>query len=714
MNRRIAVDTNSHSPSARGSAKGGGGAILAALTLALASLALLAGCGNGNGSGSEAAAQPEAPAAYLARPVQDDVFYFVMPDRFANGDPGNDLGAASGISRGGFNPRHKAWFHGGDLQGLAGKLDYLQGLGVTAIWMTPILRNRAVQGDSAAYHGYWIVDFTEVDPHFGSDAGLRELIEAAHARGIKVFFDIITNHTANVIHYRQCHKEDGSFQDGLTGCAYISRAETEAGNGYTPFLPPGMADVKRPAWLNDFQWYNNQGDFLPEGESVIRGDFSGLDDLDTSQREVTDGFIAIYTDLIDRFRPDGFRIDTVRHVELEFWQAFAPAILAHAREAGIPNFTVFGEAYIQNAQQLSVFTRHGRLPSVLDFALQEELRKVLADGMSPQLLADLLAADDFYASAGKDARDLMTFTGNHDMGRIGYFLNQGTASASASPEERLARAALAHSFIFFARGVPVIYYGDEQGFTGDGVDQDARENMFPSQVDIYNDNVLLGTDATTAEDNFNPRHPLYLHLAALAEAYGASPGVRRGLQAVREHTTDGATLALSRLHGDPARDTLALFNFGKAPANAQLPAWSADYELRYGEGASHAVNGDTLSVRLAPLSAALLVGTGNLPEAPLPEVSASASIEEHGEGRFLVVDFTLEEGAMARQEAPLRIASRWAGAGAADNASTDTSPPWRAVFPLAPGAAPTSVTLNVTLDGFAAPRASKDMTLPVN
>ena len=699
--------------SAFGKAKGGGGAVLRACLAALM-LAFLAGCGNGNGSGSEPSAQPEAPAAYLARPVQDDVFYFVMPDRFANGDPGNDLGAAAGISHGGFNPRHKAWFHGGDLQGLAGKLDYLEGLGVTAIWMTPILRNRAVQGDSAAYHGYWIVDFTEVDPHFGSDAGLRELIDAAHARGIKVFFDIITNHTANVIHYRQCHQADGSFQDGLTGCAYISRAETEAGNGYTPFLPPGMADVKRPAWLNEFQWYNNQGDFLPEGESVIRGDFSGLDDLDTSQREVVDGFIAIYSDLISRFRPDGFRIDTVRHVELEFWQAFAPAILAHARAIGIPNFTVFGEAYIQNAQQLSVFTRHGRLPSVLDFAFQEELRKVLADGMSPQLLADLLAADDFYASGSNDARDLMTFTGNHDMGRIGYFLNEGTVSASASKEERLARAALAHSFIFFARGVPVIYYGDEQGFTGDGVDQDARENMFPSQVDIYNDNVLLGTAATTAEDNFNPRHPLYLHFAELADAYGANPAVRRGLQAVREHTTDGATLVLSRLHGDPPRDTLALFNFGTAAANVQLPAWSADYELRYGLGTSHAVTGDTLSVRLAPLSAALLAGTAALPEAPLPEATASAAIEEHGEGRFLVVDFTLEEGALARQEAPLRIASRWAGAPTADNASTDTSPPWRAVFPLAPGAAPTSVTLNVTLDNFAAARTTQELTVPVN
>ena len=133
--------------------------------------------------------------------MRDDIFYFVLPDRFDNGDPGNDQGSATqALSRGGFDPRHKGYYHGGDLAGVERRLDYLQQLGVTAIWLTPLLRNRALQGDSAGYHGYWILDFSEIDPHLGTNEDLRQLIDAAHRRDMKVFFDIITNHTADVIH----------------------------------------------------------------------------------------------------------------------------------------------------------------------------------------------------------------------------------------------------------------------------------------------------------------------------------------------------------------------------------------------------------------------------------------------------------------------------------------------------------------------------------
>ena len=106
----------------------------------------------------------------------------------------------------GYDPTDKGFYHGGDLKGVIDKLDYIQDLGTTAIWLTPSFKNKPVQGDaganvSAGYHGYWITDFTQIDPHLGTNADLKTLIDRAHATGMKVFFDIITNHTADVIDY---------------------------------------------------------------------------------------------------------------------------------------------------------------------------------------------------------------------------------------------------------------------------------------------------------------------------------------------------------------------------------------------------------------------------------------------------------------------------------------------------------------------------------
>ena len=149
-----------------------------------------------------------------------------MADRFQNGNTANDKGgiASDDPEVHGFDPTRKGYFHGGDLAGLRQKIDYIKGLGTTAIWLTPSFKNRPVQDNngfpSAGYHGYWVTDFTQIDPHFGTNAELKALIDEAHAKGMKVFFDIITNHTADVISVRgeQLHvRLEGrrSVQDGL-------------------------------------------------------------------------------------------------------------------------------------------------------------------------------------------------------------------------------------------------------------------------------------------------------------------------------------------------------------------------------------------------------------------------------------------------------------------------------------------------------------------
>ena len=130
---------------------------------------------------------------------EDEIVYFLLPDRFENGDPSNDRGGIDGDRlKTGFDPTDKGFFHGGDLRGVKARLDYIKGLGATAIWLTPVFRNKPVQGrpghESAGYHGYWITDFTTIDPHLGTEDDFRDLVNAAHERGMKVYMDLSLIH----------------------------------------------------------------------------------------------------------------------------------------------------------------------------------------------------------------------------------------------------------------------------------------------------------------------------------------------------------------------------------------------------------------------------------------------------------------------------------------------------------------------------------------
>ncbi len=554
---------------------------------------------------------PAVAPAYKAieRPIQDELIYFVMPDRFANGDAGNDRGGIAGdADQHGFDPTHKGFFHGGDLQGLRERLAYLQGMGITTIWVTPIFKNKAVQGGpgqrSAGYHGYWITDFTQVDPHLGGNAEFKRLVDAAHARGMKVIMDIVTNHTADVIQYRECGiSGDLASGDASQTCPYRSLAQypyttrggihgepinagfagdapaqqtqenfaklRDPGFAYTPFVAPDEASVKVPAWLNDPIYYHNRGNSTFKDESGLYGDFAGLDDLFTEHPQVLAGMIDIYKQWITEFHVDGFRIDTAKHVNDSFWRGFIPAIRAHAKAEGIPDFYVFGEVFDPDPKALSRFTREAAFPAVLDFAFQSVLREVIADGAGPRRLQKLFKDDALYADGSNGAAMLPIFSGNHDMGRIGHFLLQATAGR-ASDDELLRRATLANALLLFSRGVPVIYYGDEQGFTGDGNDQDAREDMFPSQVASYNDNRLIGSKASTAGDNFDTAHPLYRAIAEMAQVRRDYPGLVRSEQVVRMAGKKAGLYAFSRIDKTRNEEFLIVINNSTEPRKETL------------------------------------------------------------------------------------------------------------------------------------------------
>jgi glycosidase len=540
---------------------------------------------------------PLAAQTFRDRLPEDEVIYFVLPDRFENGDPSNDTGGLKGSKfQTGFDPTHKGFYHGGDLKGLIMRLDYVQSMGVTAIWLAPVFKNKPVQGgpgqESAGYHGYWVTDFTAVDPHFGSNADFKAFVDAAHARGMKVYMDIITNHTADVIQYKECptsackyrsradypytrRAPDGAaINSGFMG-DQVQTAEnfgklTDMNYAYTPIVPKGEERVKVPAWLNDIRWYHNRGDTTFRGENSHMGDFVGLDDLFTENPRVIDGYIDIFGSWIDRFGIDGFRIDTAKHVNPEFWAKFAPAMISRAKAKGIPNFHIFGEVATSDIDPalLARYTRVAKLPSVLDFAFARAVVDMVGGKAGTEVLARLIDDDALYEGGAAAARRLPTFLGNHDAGRFAQFVRM--FNPKASDDELMKRVMLGNAIMMTSRGVPTIYAGDEQGFTGDGGDQDAREDMFPSKVAVYNDNKLLGTTATTAQANFDTGHSLYRLFAQLAQLRQAHPALRRGQQLVRNYDEKPGLLAFSRVDEATGQEVLVVANTSAASLQANV------------------------------------------------------------------------------------------------------------------------------------------------
>ncbi len=485
--------------------------------------------------------------------------------------------------------------------------------------------------ESAGYHGYWITDFTTVDPHLGTDADMKAFVDAAHGRGMKVYMDIIPNHTADVIQMREC--------DGRSECPYRGRASypyqrsggatgrpinpgflgdgiqttenfarlTDPSYAYTPYVPLTERNVKKPAWLNDPSFYHNRGDSTFSGESSTIGDFVGLDDLMTENPRVIRGMIDIYGDWIDKYGVDGFRIDTAQHVNPAFWRSFVPAMQERARQRGVPNFHIFGEVMTGEVDpaRLASHTWADELPSVLDFAFRAAVVGVAAEGKPTSDVFRLFRSDVLYKGGLEGAARLPTFLGNHDIGRIGYVLRR--ANPDASDAELLARDLLGHAMLLTLRGVPTIYSGDEQGFTGDGIDQDAREDMFASRVSTYNDNRLIGTTATTARANFDPAHPVYREIARLARIRTATPALTRGRQTLRAYGDKPGLLAVSRFDPTSGREVLLAFNTSAQAIDlpVEVDARSASFTALVGPCAPRATAPGSVRVTLPPFGYAV-------------------------------------------------------------------------------------------------------------
>ncbi|GAB6197396.1 alpha-amylase family glycosyl hydrolase [Lysobacter xanthus] len=417
---------------------------------------------------------------------RDQVVYFLMIDRFDNGDPRNDDQGA-----GEFDPRDGARYSGGDLAGVTRRLDYIRGLGATAVWITPPVAHQwwNPRANYGGYHGYWAEDFSKVDAHFGTLADYRALADGLHARGMQLVQDIVVNHVAD--HFR-----------------YEADPGRDPANGYMPVPDPlgRAAPTQAPFDLNDprrardraagiYHWTPDIADYAdPVQEKTWQ--LAGLDDLDTENPVVRRALRASYGGWIRDVGVDAFRVDTAYYVPRDFFDDFlnspdaaVPGVLRVARAAGKPTFHLFGEGFgldrafdDTQARKIESYVRdpdgHALLPGMINFPLYGTALDVFARGRPTAELADRIER----MMRVHAAPQLMpTFVDNHDVDR---FRAAGSAAA-------LRQALL---MLMTLPGIPTIYYGTEQGLAG------PRDAMF------------AGGYGSGGRDRFDPRSAGYRDL----------------------------------------------------------------------------------------------------------------------------------------------------------------------------------------------------------
>jgi len=474
----------------------------------------------------------------IAREWREEFVYFLMVDRFRD-DVARPVAAGAGRVRGIPAPNR---FYGGTIKGVTQSLDYIAGLGCTAIWLSPVFEN-----NPDAYHGYDINNYLRIDPHFGSKEDLVELVAAAHGRRvpIRVILDVVINHSG-----------DNWFYPG--GFRYFY-----SNDAVFPFGGFRRADRPVPTELRNPDWYHRRGeigdyDRAPENQ---HGDIMGLKDYanddDAIGSAVVNALIKAHCYWIREADIDGFRVDAVKHMGELACSRFCSNIREYAYALGKRSFFLFGEVatpsdevynrYIgQNtSRQDGENTVFFGLDSVLDFRLAEgiygdpdnaPLRDVLSGRAGPQTLFNRLEAQRQRAlNRGEIGRYLVSFIDNHDA-----FWQPGGRFANGADDDQVIAAI---GFLLCALGTACLYYGTEQGFAGQGGDNEMREAMFDT--------------APGGRSLLNPECRIYREIAAIAAVARSREALRFGRMYYRQISGDGVnfglpygadyTLAFSRL-----------------------------------------------------------------------------------------------------------------------------------------------------------------------
>jgi len=443
---------------------------------------------------------------------RDEIIYQIVTDRFADGDESNNFNV---------DLSHPARYHGGDWQGIIDKIWYLKELGITTVWISPVVKNVEEDFGAGGYHGYWTQNFLEPNPHFGDLVKLREMVDTLHAEGFKVILDIVTNHVGQLFFYDingNGRPDEYTIGGGLIGDSCPWSPDQCSGHKsiriteYDPDYDPagirmwtslgysGLAPIiflhdpstnhmpPEPPEFQNPEWYHRRGRVWDWNDSnqVELGDFpGGLKDIATEREDVRQMMGAIFSYWIDVGDFDGFRIDTIKHVEHEFWKDFSSRIRNHAAWVGKDNFFMFGEAFDGDDAKIGSYTTPGELDSVFYFSQRwRVILPVFMNGGPTENFRELFnerflhfgtqpqsgGIHDEYGNGIAPVNVLVNFLDNHDVPRFLFEKNSIPALLNTL------------GFLMTTDGIPCIYYGTEQGFSG-GVDPANREDLWSSGYD---------------------------------------------------------------------------------------------------------------------------------------------------------------------------------------------------------------------------------------
>jgi alpha-amylase len=578
--------------------------------------------------------RPPDPGQHVAMTTvvqdwRDEIIYQLMTDRFADGDLANDFRV---------DPSALTHYQGGDYRGIEQRLDYLQTLGVTTLWISPIMKNVDADAGFDAYHGYWAVDLESLNPHFGDLSALRQMIDAAHQRGIKVILDIVTNHLGQVFYYDinnngrpdEWLSGTGAPMDGASSSAMLGALSrvTEydpdydprgvqaftslGGSGLAPIrffdMPEIFREPPTPAIFRDPAAYHRRGRVTDWNvpEQVVMGDFpGGLKDLDTSNPDVRQALTDAYVEWVLKTDIDGFRIDTIKHVETAFWTTFAPQVRQRLADAGKTNFFMFGEAFDGDDTLVGSYTGPDQMDSVFYFPQKYQVfDDVFMKGGPTSKVQELFDQRSVHyggtpqpGGVGIPPRELLVnFIDNHDVPR---FLFSGVDVAAL-------RAALV--YLFTEDGIPCVYYGTEQEYSG-GADPGNREPLWLSGYRTDGATFQLIAKLAGARKTYVAFRRGDFHLTWTTNHTGDEPDA--GMLAFERRTTAGDyALVVINTHGKPSQTSSAGTTAASGGPSAAMKVSAAPGSklIDVLSGSTFTVDPDgTLALGLAGYQSAVLV-----------------------------------------------------------------------------------------------------------
>jgi glycosidase len=512
---------------------------------------------------------------------RDQVMYFVMTDRFFDGDASNnDQGADE------FKAGERGKFNGGDLRGLTQKLDYIKGLGATSLWITPPVANQWYEPNInyTGYHGYWTEHFKQVDKHLGTLGDYKQLSHALHQRDMYLVQDIVVNHTGNFFDYKGGwdRKDPTKFYAPSVN----SRAVTKPSQA--PFDMNDPRDAKHRA-AGIYHWTPAVANYGNRNE-VLNHQMSSLDDLNTENPAVRRALRDSYGYWIKEVGVDAYRIDTAFYVPQDYFIDFlhakdrgAPGIERVARTTGRNRFLSFGEGFAidkpyaeKGAKEIEAYMRDGQgravLPSMINFPLYGSFGDVFARGQPSAVLADRITR---MMKLHRNIYVMPSFIDNHDVDRfITYGSEAGLKQALAA--------------MFTLPGIPTIYYGTEQGF------KETRAAMFASGW------------ASGGRDRFDTEAPLYKTIAELAELRRRYNVLSRGTPQIL-YSNAARAGALVYAMNDAKRSIVVAFNNADREVlmdgfEARLPA-HAQLRPQYGGAPEITLNANGQTALIMPARA---------------------------------------------------------------------------------------------------------------